>query len=93
MTNLSGEKMDPSTAFMFSIDAFQDNDPNIENELSVSSHPDDRLLDNQLKNIKKGGTVKNAIAYELSDETTPVELVASDGLFGGEIGRVTYELK
>ena len=64
-----------------------------ENELNVGMLPDDRFLDSQMENIKKGGTVQSAIAYELDDTTTPVELVASDDLGFSEIGRVTYQLK
>ena len=53
--------------------------------------PDDRFLDSQLEAIKQGGTVENAMAYELDDTTTPVDLVASE-LFTDEIGRTTYDL-
>ena len=43
----------------------------------MGSLPDDRFLDSQTENIKKGGTVENAIAYELDDLVTPVDLVAT----------------
>ena len=46
----------------------------------MGSLPDDRFLDSQTENIKKGGTVENAAAYELDDLVTPVELVATEGL-------------
>jgi hypothetical protein len=42
--------------------------------------PDDRFLDSQTENIKKAGTVENAMAYELDDLHTPVDLVATEGL-------------
>ena len=71
-------------------EAFQDNDPNRENTLDVGALPDDAFLETQMENIKVDGTVSNAIAYELDDTTTPVELVA--GIFGDEIGRMTFNL-
>lgn len=92
VTNLSGSRMDPSSAFLFAFKAYQDNDPNAENELNVGMLPDSRFRDSQLSSIKKGGTVKNAVAYELTDEQTPVTLVAKDGLLGDEIGRIDYRL-
>ena len=76
-TNLSGDKVDP-TDFIYNFKAYQDNNPNAENELDVGSLPDDRFLDSQTENIKKGGTVENAMAYELDDLDTPVDLVAAD---------------
>jgi len=90
-TNLSGAKVDP-TDFISHFNAYQDNNPNAENELDVGSLPDDRFLDSQLENIKKGGTVENAMAYELDDLDTPVDLVASEGL-DEVIGKATYKLR
>lgn len=92
-TNLSGEKTDPSSAWLFAIDAFQDNDPNSENELELAITFDSPYSDTALENIKKGGTVTNDMAYELTDLKTPVDLVASDLLGLDEIGTVTFELK
>ncbi|TIC89109.1 DUF5067 domain-containing protein [Nocardioides sp. GY 10113] len=92
ITNLSGEKIDPME-WLFLISAYQDNNPNAENELEVGSLPDDRFLDTQMETIKKGGTVENAMAYELDDEVTPVDLVASDMLGMDEYGTVTYDVK
>lgn len=92
-TNVSGKETDSMTAWIFLFDAYQDNDPNAENELSVGALPDDAFLDSQTSKIKEGGTVPNAIAYELSDTTTPVKLVASTLLGQDEIGSMTFELK
>ena len=91
-TNVSGKKVDPMQ-FLFAITAFQDNNPNAENKLDVGGLPDDRFLDSQMETIKKGGTVENAVAYELDDLKTPVDLVASTDLGMTEIGKVTYQLK
>jgi hypothetical protein len=90
-TNLSGDDVDP-TDFIFHFNAYQDNNPNAVNELEVGSLPDDRFLDSQTETIKKGGTVENAIAYELDDLVTPVELVATEGL-DEVIGKATYALR
>lgn len=93
ITNFTGKDTSPME-WIFEFTAYQDNNPNAENELDVAGLPDDRFLDSQTENIKKGGTVENAVAYELDDVTTPVELVANDSLgFGDDLGRVTYELK
>jgi hypothetical protein len=91
-TNLSGAKVDPTTGFVLNFKAYQDNNPNRENELDVGSLPDERFLDSQTENIKKGGTVENAIAYELDDLKTPVDLVATKGL-DEVIGKATYRLR
>lgn len=91
-TNLSDKDVTPMN-FLYAITAYQDNNPNAENKLEVGSLPDDTFLSSQMEKIKKGGTVKNAIAYELDDATTPVDLVASNDLGMTEIGKMTYELK
>jgi hypothetical protein len=89
-TNLSGDDVDP-TNFIYHFNAYQDNNPNAENELDVGSLPDDRFLDSQTENIKKGGTVENAAAYELDDLDTPVDLVATS--LGEVIGKASYKLR
>lgn len=91
-TNLTDEEVTPlNWTFLFT--AYQDNDPNAMNELQVGSLPDDRFGESQMENIKKGGTVENAMAYELDDEKTPVILEASDDLGMSKIGKMTYKLK
>ena len=89
-TNLAGDDVTPMD-FIYHFSAYQDNNPNAENELNVGAAPDDRFLDSQMENIKKGGTVEDAIAYELDDLETPVDLVATEGL-DEVIGKATYEL-
>jgi hypothetical protein len=93
ITNLTDKKLDPTTGWMFAIKAVQDNNQNAVNELSVGSLPDEKFLDTQLEDIKNGGTVENAVAYELDDETTAVDLIASDILGLSKIGKVTYPLQ
>ena len=90
-TNLTDDDVSPMD-FLFYFSAYQDNNPNAENELEVGSLPDDRFLESQMENIKNGGTVENAVAYELDDLVTPVDLVASEA-FGDDIGKATYKLR
>lgn len=93
ITNISGKELTPMD-WIYYFDAYQDNDPNSLNKLDVGSLPDDRYLGTQLETIKKGGTVKNAMAYELDDTKTPVDLVAFENSFSGtEIGRISFKVK
>ena len=92
-TNLSDEDIDPSSSWIGSFEAVQDNNPNAINTLEVASLPDDQFLDSQSETIKKGGTVKNAVAYELDDLETPVTLIATDGIAGDKIGEQTFNIK
>jgi len=92
ISNLTGADIDPME-WLFVITAVQDNDPNAVNELAVGMLPDSAFNESQTQTIKKGGTVSNAVAYNLDDETTPVELIASDGLGMNEIGRITFTLQ
>lgn len=92
-TNKSDKEVSPLMSWMAVFNAFQDNDPNKENKLSVGMLPDSNFRDSQMANIKKNGTVENAIAYELTDTTTPVQLVANKGVFGEKLGEQTFEIK
>ncbi|MFT4156541.1 MAG: DUF5067 domain-containing protein [Microbacterium sp.] len=92
VTNLTDADIDPMQ-WLFVFTAVQDNDPNAVNELQVGGLPDVAFLDTQTQTIKKGGTVSNAVAYDLDDETTPVELIASDDFGMTEIGRITFNLQ
>ncbi|WP_218063770.1 DUF5067 domain-containing protein [Arthrobacter wenxiniae] len=92
ISNLTDKKISPMD-FLFVFTAFQDNNPNAENKLNVGALPDEKFLDSQTENIKKGGTVENAVAYELTDATTPVDLVASNDMGMTQIGKMTYKLK
>lgn len=91
-TNLTDSAVDPTTAWIFAFKAVQDNDPNAVNTLDLGSTPDTKYLDSQTQSIKQGGTVENAIAYQLDDTTTPVKLTAKDGLVGDDLGSVTYSV-
>jgi PBP1b-binding outer membrane lipoprotein LpoB len=92
VTNLTDADLAPSTAWIFNITAYQDNNPNAENKLDVGLLPDSNFSSTQMENIKKDGTVENAVAYYLDDTTTEVKLVASSDLGMTEIGTMTYKL-
>lgn len=79
--------------WIFLFQAIQDNDPNAVNKLNVGGLPDDAFLDSQMQEIQVGGTIQSAVAYELDDLTTPVDLIASEDLGMTEIGKITYNLQ
>ncbi|MGE8037812.1 DUF5067 domain-containing protein [Lysinibacillus sp. NPDC093692] len=92
-TNLSDKEINPISAWIAVFTGIQDNNPNAVNELEVGSLPDDRFSNSQLENIKKDGTVENAVAYDLDDLETPVTLLAKKGLMGEELGTQDYPVK
>lgn len=92
VNNISDEDLDPSNAWIWVFTAIQDNDPDKVNELEMGSLPDEQFLDSQMEKIKIGGTVSNAVAYELDDTETPVTLKAEE-LLGDSYGEQTFELK
>ena len=93
ITNLSGAKVN-SLDFLYSFSVYQDNDPNVENELELAYGTNlGSSNQNPLEKIKKGGTVEDTQAYELDDLVTPVKLVATDGIAGDVIGKATYKLR
>ena len=77
----------------FSEGVIQDNDKNKVNKLQVAMHPDKTLVRDQSATIKKDGTVSGAIAYELTDLTTPVKLTAYKGVGGAELGSQEFAVK
>lgn len=84
--------IDPNTAWIMNFTAVQDNDPNMVNELNVGMLPDEQFLDSQMAQIKPGGTVSSAMAYELTDAETPVTLTAGS-MLGDDFGSFDYEVK
>lgn len=93
ITNVASEGVVTSSNWVFLFEAIQDNDPNAVNKLEVGMLPDDAFLESQMQEIKVGGTIQSAIAYELDDLTTPVDLIASEDLGMTEIGKITYNLQ
>lgn len=92
-TNKTGKDLDAISCWFAFFKAYQDNDPNVENELKVGMAPDERFLDSDNERIKKGGSVKSATAYELDDTKTPVKLVARQGSTEKKIGEIEYKIK
>lgn len=92
VTNKTNKEIDAMTAWIAVFKAVQDNNSNTVNELEVASLPDDRFLDTQSQTIKKNGTVEDAVAYTLSDTTTPVKLTAENIVTGKSLGSMTYKL-
>ena len=95
-TNKSGKDIiDPMSAWFASFPegAIQDNDKNKVNKLEVAMHPDKNLVKDQMSKIKKDGTVSGAVAYELTDLTTPVKLTAYKGVGGAELGSQEFSVK
>lgn len=92
-TNISGAEIDASSAWMYSMSAVQDNDPNTVNDLETAFLADNEYSDASMQVIKKDGTVTAIFAYTLDDETTPVVLTATNGLLGEEIGTQEFKLK
>jgi len=93
VTNLTDEELNAGTAWIMTMDAFQDNDPNMENPLEVGLLPDQAFLETQMANIREGGTVEHAVAYILTDEVTPVELVASEDLGITTVGSQIFNIE
>ena len=91
--NITGKNIDPTTAWIAVFEATQDTSKNYVNELNVVGNPDAKYYDTQLKRIKKGGTLANAIAYELKNTKTPVKLTAYKGIGGKKLGSKTYKIK
>lgn len=93
VTNKTGKDFTAGDAWIALFSCIQDNDPNMINNLNVGNLPDDRYLDTQFNSIKNGGTVEDAIAYELSDLETPVTLICTKGYDGQELGKFDYQVK
>lgn len=76
---------DPTSAMIAWIDsvvAIQDNDPNFINELMIDVLPDENYLESQMQDLKPGGTAENAVSYRLSDDLeTVVQLKFYDQQF------------
>ncbi|WP_034649614.1 DUF5067 domain-containing protein [Corynebacterium vitaeruminis] len=89
ITNKTDEDLTSSDWVLY-FDAYQDNDPDIVNQLDVGPTPSYELSSSSLEKIKKGGTTQGATSYYLDDEVTPVDLVAHLKLDDTEIGRQTF---
>lgn len=94
VTNTSGNSMTANECWAWSVNAYQDNNDNYENELDLAITLDNDENDEaRHEQIKEGGTVESNYQYTLTDLETPVELRAKNGLFGGTIGSQTFDIK
>lgn len=82
----------PNDAWIMNFEAVQDNDPNKVNELQVTTLPDEKYINDQSAEIKPGGKISSAIAYELSDTETPVTLTAQS-MMGDQFGSAEFPVK
>lgn len=82
----------PNTAWILNFKAIQDNDPNKVNKLTIASLPDDKYLQDQSAEIKPGGSISSAVAYELTDTETPVTLTA-ESMTGDNFGSADFPVK
>ncbi|MDA3965456.1 DUF5067 domain-containing protein [Enterococcus thailandicus] len=82
----------PNTAWILNFKAIQDNDPNKVNKLTIASLPDDKYLQDQSAEIKPGGSISSAVAYELTDTETPVTLTA-ESMMGDNFGSADFPVK
>lgn len=92
-TNITDKEKSAQNAWIMNFEAIQDNDKNKVNKLEVGMLPDDRFLDSQMEDTKKGGTVEMAIAYDLTDETTPVKIEAKNPITDKVTATKTFNLQ
>ena len=85
------DPISPSFAWSMNFNVVQDNDPNKVNKLSDIFTPD-KYIDESMVQIKPGGTVRSQIGYKLSDDNTPVKLIAED-IIGTKFGEEEYKIK
>lgn len=92
MTNTAGTRMTPAVEWPIIVTVIQDNNPNAINTLTPAI-----LMDNSatalMQEIKAGGTVHCSQGYTLTDTTTPVTLTFRNGVAGGELGSMTFEVQ
>ena len=92
--HVTNKEYNPNTAWLFSFEAIQDNNPNAINTIRIGSLPDSAHRESQRQTIKPGGTVSSSISYKLSDLETPVTLIAYDSrILGEELGQFDYPVK
>src|SRR5699024_4638234 len=82
----------PNNAWIMNFKAVQDNNPNKVNELQIATLPDEKYINDQSAEIKPGGKISSAIAYELSDTETPVTLTAQS-MLGDQFGSAEFPVK
>ena len=93
VTNKNDDDLNAYSAWYWSFDAYQDNDPNVLTELSIPLLlPDGYATGQENDTIKIGGTAIAVFAYQLDDLETPVTLKAKD-LAGYSYGEQTFTIR
>ena len=94
--NKSDKEIDPISGWMAAFEATQDTE-NTVHKLDVGMLPQTEkykpFLDTQLDIIKKDGTLKNGIAYDLDTTDTPVILKATKGVGGEKLGEIKVVIR
>ncbi|MEJ6348860.1 DUF5067 domain-containing protein [Holzapfeliella sp. He02] len=92
ITNKSGAELTPGSWLNY-FDAYQ-SDSGTESKLTNPPMPQyTNYTRNMVNSIKKGETAENAVAYELTNTTQPVRLVAQSALSQEKFGEQTFNLK
>ncbi|MBC1544698.1 DUF5067 domain-containing protein [Listeria cossartiae] len=95
VTNKSDEITSALKSWMGQIVVYQDTRSDLINTLNTTILDDDQFIDSAsrvLEDIKKGDTVKCAIAYGLDDDEIPVDLVDRDIVNGEFYGKIRYQI-
>lgn len=94
--NKSDKEIDAISGWLAVFEATQDTKHTV-HKLNVGGLPNlekyTPFLDTQLDTIKKDGTLKNGIAYDLEDTTTPVILKATKGVNGEKLGEIKVNIE
>ncbi|WP_369094658.1 DUF5067 domain-containing protein [Macrococcoides caseolyticum] len=94
--NKSDKEIDAISGWLAVFEATQDIKDTV-HKLNVGGLPNlekyTPFLDTQLDTIKKDGTLKNGIAYDLEDTTTPVILKATKGVNGEKLGEIKVNIE
>ncbi len=93
MTNTGNTEITPAVEWPFIVTVVQDNDPNTVNTLNSGTLIGAPGVDLLLQKIKAGGTVHCTHGYELTDTTTPVQLIIKNGVAGEELGKITLNIQ
>lgn len=90
------EDITPSDVWFACMEVYQDAEGS-EKKLDVGMMPLDEkytaLQDTQDDNVKKGGTVKSGMIYELADTNNDIIIKASKGIGGKKLGEKIIKLK
>ncbi|MCU09262.1 DUF5067 domain-containing protein [Listeria monocytogenes] len=96
VTNKSGGFTSPISSWVEHIAVYQDTRSDLLYTLKSTTLDDAQFLDSASRlseDIKKGATVKCAIAYGLDDDEIPVDLAYRDFLSEVVYGKINYQIK